>query len=201
MNELRPARPVVFLLAAFLAFGAAGAAFAQAANAVSVDGTVASLDQGRITLTAADGTTKEAVLSPATMVLERQKATLSDILKGDAMGVTAHRAEDGNMTATAINIFPSGLYKVVKKGQFPMQQPGQIMTNAVVSAYMASGNGHQLTMKYAGETYPIVVPDDTQIFRLLAVDRGMVKQGMHILVRGSQNADGTIKAASVSWDG
>jgi hypothetical protein len=201
MSTLRPARPVVILLAAFLALGAAGAVFAQAALAVSVDGTVASLSAGRITLTAPDGTTKEAVLSRATMILERRKATLSDIQKGDAMGVTAHRAEDGNMTATIINIFPAGLYRVVKKGQFAMQQPGQIMTNAVVSAYVAGGAAHQLTMRFGKETYPIVVPDDTQIFRLVAVDRGMVKQGMHVLVRGTQNADGTVKAAVVSYDG
>jgi len=200
MKHIGPARPVVLVLGVLLALGAAAAASAQAMT-VSVDGTVASLSQGRLTLTAADGTTKEAVLSPATMILERQKATLTDIQEGDAMGVTAHRAEDGNMTATAINIFPSGLYKMVKKGQFPMQQPGQIMTNAVVSAYAASGNSHQLTMKYAGETYPIVVPDDTQIFRLLAVDRGMVKEGMHVLIRGTQNADGTLKAAVISYDG
>ena len=200
MKHIGPARPVVLVLGVLLALGAAAAASAQAMT-VSVDGTVASLSQGRLTLTAADGTTKEAVLSPATMILERQKATLTDIQEGDAMGVTAHRAEDGNMTATAINIFPSGLYKMVKKGQFPMQQPGQIMTNAVVSAYAANGNSHQLTMKYAGETYPIVVPDDTQIFRLLAVDRGMVKEGMHVLIRGTQNADGTLKAAVISYDG
>jgi hypothetical protein len=201
MTDFLPARPATIFLAVFLMAGAAAAGFAQTALAVSVDGTVASLSAGRITLTAADGTTKEAVLSPGTMILERRKATLSDIQKGDAMGVTAHRAEDGAMTATAINIFPARLWKLVKKGQFPMQQPGQIMTNAVVSAYVAKGTGHQLTMKYATETFPIVVPGDAEVYRLITVSKSMVKEGMHVLVRGSQNADGSVKATVVSYDG
>ena len=200
-THIRPARPVVFLIVTLLMAGAAAAGFAQAALAVSVDGTIASVSGGRITLTAADGSTKNATLSAATMILERHKATLSDIQKGDAMGVTTHRAADGNMTATAINIFPAVLYKVVKKGQFPMQQPGQIMTNALVDAYVAKGDTHALTMKYGSETFPIVVPDSAEIFRLVPVDKSMVKAGMHVLVRGSANADGSIKAAFVSYDG
>ena len=193
--------PVVFVVVALLMAGAASAGFAQAAMMVSVDGTIASVNGGQITLNAADGTTKNATLSASTMILERRRATLTDIQKGDAMGVTAHRADDGNMTATAINIFPAQLWKVVKKGQFPMQQPGQIMTNALVDAYAAQGNTHALTMKYGSETYPIVVPDSAEIYRLVAVDMSMVKAGMHVFVSGSANSDGSIKAAVVRYGG
>jgi len=197
----RPATPVLVILMALLLTGAAVAGFAQAAMTVAVDGTVASISAGQITLTAADGSTKSAMLSAGTMILERSKATLTDIKEGDAMGVTAHRAEDGNMTATAINIFPAELWKVVRKGQFPMQQPGQIMTNALVSAYAAKGDSHALTMKYGDETYPIVVPDSTEMYRLSSVEKSLVKEGMHVLVRGSANSDGSITAAVVSFDG
>jgi len=195
----RPAsQAMVILFAVFLA-GAGAVAFSQAMT-TSIDGTVASLSASQITLTAADGSTKVATLGPGTLILEWRTAALSDIAEGDAMGVTTHRAEDGSMVATAINIFSPELYKVVRKGQFPMQQPGQIMTNAVVSAYMAGGDGHSLTMSYNGETYPITVPDSAEIHGLVTVQRGSVKEGTHVLVRGSKNPDGTLKAAVVSFD-
>ncbi|MGA2612524.1 MAG: hypothetical protein ABSG38_03590 [Spirochaetia bacterium] len=199
-ENIRPARPVLVFLVALLVAGGAVAGFAQAAMTTSIDGTVASMSAGQITLTAADGSAKSATLSPGTLVLERRKTTLADISKGDAMGVTAHRAEDGNMTATLINIFSAELYKVVKKGQFPMQQPGQIMTNAVVSAYAPKGDTHALTMTYGTETFPIVVPDGTEVYRLVTVNASMVKVGMHVLIRGSPSSDGSIKAAVVSFD-
>jgi len=197
--RIRPARPFLVFASAVMMAGAAAFGFAQAMSA-SVDGTVASLTATMITLTAPDGSTRTAALSPSTLVLERESATLSDITMGDAMGVTTHRAEDGSMVATAINIFSPELYKVVRKGQFPMQQPGQIMTNAVVSAYMASGDGHSLTMSYEGETYPISVPDSAEIHKLATVSIDVVKKGMHVLIRGSQNPDGTLKASVLSFD-
>ncbi|HVO40198.1 MAG TPA: hypothetical protein VMV03_14305 [Spirochaetia bacterium] len=194
----RPALPVFLIV---LGAVAAGMAFAQAAPPASIDGTVSAMTMSSLTLTAADGTTKKVSLPKGILVLERTSATLSDIKKGDAMGVTAHRAEGGELTATEINIFSAELWKVVKKGQWPMQQPGQIMTNALVTSYAARANGHTLDMKYKDVSTTIAVPDDTVIHRLLTKALADVKQGMHILVRGSANPDGSFKAASVSFEG
>jgi Domain of unknown function (DUF5666) len=199
-EQVRPAVPVLIVSMALLLAGGAVAGFAQAAKPVFIDGTVTSMTATQITLTAPDGSTKNVTLPPGTLALERQNATLSDIKRGDAMGVTAHRAEDGTMTATIINIFPAQLYKVVQKGQFPMQQPGQIMTNAVVSAFVAKGSTHALTMKYGSESFPIVVPEGAEVHRLVPVSLSLVKTGMHILVRGSPNADGSLTAATVMFD-
>lgn len=194
----RPALPVLVFLVSALA---AGAAFAQAAPPSSIDGTVSAMTMTSITLTAADGSSKSVSLPKGTLVLERTSATLSDIKKGDAMGVTAHRAEGGVLTATEINIFSAELWKVVRKGQFPMQQAGQIMTNALVTSYAAKANGHTLDMKYKDLSTTIAVPDSTIIHRLLTKALADVKQGMHILVRGTANPDGSFKAASVSFEG
>ncbi len=198
---MRPALPVFFLLVVSLLAGASVAGFAQAAMTTSIDGTVTAVTSTTLTLTAADGSAKTATLPKGVLVLERTSATLADIATGDAMGVTAHRAEGGMLTATEINIFSAELWKVVRKGQFPMQQPGQIMTNALVTAYAPKTNGHTLSMKYGSLDTTIDVPDDAVIHRLVTVDLSSVKQGMHVLVRGSQNADGSITAAAVSYDG
>lgn len=197
---IRPAQPVFFLLAVSLLVGASASGFAQAAMTASIDGTVTAVTSTSLTLTAADGSTKSATLPKGLVVLERTSATLADIAKGDAMGVTAHRAEGGMLTATEINIFSAELWKIVRKGQFPMQQPGQIMTNALVTAYAPKTSGHTLSMKYGKLDTTIDVPDDTVIHRLVTVKLSSVKQGMHVLVRGSANADGSIKAAAVSFD-
>ena len=196
----RPAGPAFLAMILVLFTAVAGAGFAQAVMTDSVDGTVTAVTPTTLTLTAADGSSKMAMLLPNTLVLERKAATLADIKKGDAMGVTAHRAEGGVLTATAINIFSTELWKVVRKGQFPMQQPGQIMTNALVTSYDAKANGHTLSMTFGTLTTTIDVPDGADIHRLVTVKLSTVKKGMHILVRGGASANGTIKAATVSYD-
>ena len=194
----RPALPVLLII---LGVVATGMAFAQAAPPASIDGTVSAMTMSSLTLTAADGSSKKVSLPKGILVLERTSAALTDIKKGDAMGVTAHRAEGGMLTATEINIFSAELWKVVRKGQFPMQQAGQIMTNALVTSYAAKTDGHTLDMKYKDLSTTIDVPDNTVIHRLLTKALADVKQGMHILVRGSANPDGSFKAASVSFEG
>jgi len=201
-EKIRPVTPILVVSLSLILSFAATAGFAQAAMTTSVDGTVASVNSTTLSLTTPDGTTKSVVLSPDTLVLERRAATLDDIKKGDKLGVTTHRAEDGAMTATMINIFSAELYakKEVRKGQFDMQQPGQIMTNAVVGAYAVNGDGRSLTMRYGDETFPIVVPGDTEVHRLVTVKLSMVKEGMHVLVRGSAAGNGGIRAIVVSFD-
>ena len=182
---IRPVTPAFFALAIVCLIVVGGAGFAQAVMTASVDGTVTAMTQSTLTVTAADGSSKTAFLFPSTLVLERRTAMLADIKKGDAMGVTAHRAEGGVLTATAINVFSAELWKVVRKGQFPMQQPGQIMTNALVTSYDAKASGHTLSMTFGTLTTTINVPEGTDIHRLVTVKLSAVKKGMHVLVRGS----------------
>jgi len=198
-QRIRSARPVVFLIAFALVLGV-GSAFAQTGKVVRISGTIASISSGAITLTTADGSAKTAALSAATVFLASRDAALADIRAGDAMGVTAHRDAQGRLTATVINIFPPELWSDpnMPRGQFPMDQPGQIMTNAVVTSLVSATDGHTLTMREKDLTTEIIVPDGTTINRLVMMKPVDLKTGMHVLIRGTQNTDGSIAAGAVT---
>ena len=182
----------------FLAAAVGG--FAQAMTTVtSLDGTISAIKGETITLTTSDNLTKTVSLGPNTLVLRRQAAALGDIKSGDALGVASRRGSDGNLTAISINIFSPDLYKVVRKGEFPMST-GDTMTNAQVTNYAKAVDGRTLTMTYAEGTSRIAVPDSTQIHRLVTVKAPDLAVGLHITVRGTLKPDGTVAAQSISFD-
>ncbi len=186
----------VLILAALAAFGATG--FAQAALAPSIDGTISAISGTLVTLTLADGTSRSVTLQGSTMVLARQVATLDAITAGDAVGVAARR-DNNALVATNINIFAPRMWDIVRKGQFPMAD-GQTMTNAVVAQSVKGVRGRTLTMKLTEGITSISVPDEVPIHRLVALTTSSLAVGLHVVIRGSANADGTFTAASVSFD-
>ena len=193
--------PLLFLaLAAFLAGGVATAA-AQAAGPKPLSGTVVSVTGSTLRLALADKSIKDVALQESTIILERDVAAVSDIKPGDALGVAARR--DGmNLIATSINIFAPQMWAnpQMRKGQWPMAT-GETMTNAEVTDYVQGMSGHTLTMKYHDVDATITVPDGIPIHRLVSVKPDALAAGMAISVRLASVADGTLKAASISFDG
>ncbi len=188
------------LILAVILFGLAGfGAFAQAANPASLDGTIVSVDGGTVTVTLADGTRKSAQLQAGTLILEREVATVDQLQPGEAMGVAARRSGT-ELIATNINIFAKELWDVVRKGQWPMTT-GEVMTNAMATDYLPGTSGHTLTMKYRDGTATITVHDGVPVHRLVSMPQAALIVGLHVVIRGSANADGSLKAASVSFEG
>jgi hypothetical protein len=191
---------LVSMAAGIMFLAAALGGFAQAMTTVtSLDGTISAVKGETVTLTTADKLVKTVSLGPNTLVLRRQVAILADIKSGDALGVASRRASDGTMTAISINIFSPELYKVVRKGEFPMST-GDTMTNALVTKYAKAVQGRVLTMTYAEGTSTITVPESTQIHRLVTVKAPELAVGLHITVRGTLKPDGSVAAQSVSFD-
>lgn len=109
----------------------AGTAIAQNAPAnPPVAGTVASFDGKTLTIKDKDGKLTSAALAPNVNITFAAKRTLADIKPGDFIASGGTRGPDGKIHANEIRIF-SG---VRGEGQFPMSQPGQVMTNATVKA-------------------------------------------------------------------
>ena len=166
----------------------------------TVQGVIVSVDSSSITLALADGKKQSVALSKDTLVLKRESAALADITTGEALGVAAKKGEDGSLTATSINIFSPELWKVVRKGQFPMQS-GEVMTNAVVDNLTAAMvMGRTLFMKYEGLSAVISVPPEADIHRLLTVAESDLKPGLTVSVRGTAGAKGALAASTVSFD-
>ena len=199
---LRPSKLAVFLLAAAVLTGAAVAGMAQATGQPkneTIEGTLAAISRDTLAVTLPDGSVKPVMLLPDSLVLGREPATLDSIKPNDAVGVASRRESDGSLTADYINIFSPELWNVVRKGTFPMES-GDLMSNAVVTEYVAGVQGRVLTLKYQGETTAINVPENTRINRLITEKVNDLTKGTHIIVRATVNSEGYIVASSVIYN-
>ncbi len=117
-------------------------AWAQNAGppAPPVAGVIQSFDGKTLTLKANDGSVVAAALAPNARITMSVKKTLADIKPGDFIASGGTRGPDGKIHANEIRIFsaPGG------EGQFPMTQPGQVMTNATVKEVMTDATVKQV---------------------------------------------------------
>ena len=196
----RPARTAFILLSAvaLLLAGSAVAVLAQAQD-TSIDGKVSALSGTTLTLTLADGSLKTVNLLSDTFVLAREASTLEAIKPNDALGIAARRESDGSLTANSINIFSPELWNRVRKGQFPMQSGG-IMTNALVADNAAGVQGRVLRLKYEDLSTTINVPEGVRVTRLVTERLADLKEGMHVIIRGTMSAEGSLSAGSITID-
>lgn len=166
------------------------------------DGIVASVAADAITVAFANLPTPATTpvrVSAATRVVLRQKTTLEAIKPGDYLAVTSKRGADGRLTAVSINIFPPEYKGRVREGQFPMES-GNIMTNATVMEFAERVEGRTLFLKYRDGATAIAVPATTEIHRLVVSRVDELRKGMHVVVRGVANPDGSIAASSITAD-
>jgi hypothetical protein len=118
------------------------ASFAQTMGGppAPVNGVVQSFDGKMLSVKLADGSVTSAALAPNARIQLSVKASLADIKPGDFIASGGTRGPDGKIHANEIRIFsaPGG------EGQFPMSQPGQVMTNATVKEVMTDATVKQV---------------------------------------------------------
>lgn len=170
-----------------------------APQASQVEGTINTVDSGTITLTDAGGRPLRVTVSADTAVLQRSATSLEAIKPNDFVGVTARREPDGSLTAISINIFPPEFRGRVREAQFPMET-GNVMTNATVFQNVRRIEGRTLYLKLNAGSVIIAVPTDATVARLAVSTASALRPGVHVLVRGSTAADGTIVATAVTVD-
>lgn len=103
-------------------------------------GVIQSFDGKTVTLKATDGRIVTAALAPGTRIMTSVPKTLADIKPGDFIASGGVRGADGKIHASEIRIFPAP----AGEGQFPMAQPGQVMTNATVKQVMTDATVKQV---------------------------------------------------------
>lgn len=135
----------IFVSTICAAFLAAAPALAQTTTpslpfSPPVTGTIQSFDGKVLTLKAADGSVVAAALASNARIILAVKKTLADIKPGDFIASGGTKGPDGKIYANEIRIFsaPGG------EGQFPMSQPGQVMTNARVTQVMTNATVKQV---------------------------------------------------------
>lgn len=194
-------RRMVGLVLALAALGSLPAAAPRAAAAPGgaptvTMGTVAGVSGSTLTLTAG-GTQKTVAVGPDTFIVEREPATLSSLTPGAAAGVDAKRGPDGSLTAVSIHVFSPEIWARARKGQWLMDS-GDVMTNAVVTAFVERVEAHTLYMKYDQGTATIAVPPSTEIYLLRPARLADLVPGAAVTVRGTPGAGGTINASSIT---
>lgn len=165
-------------------------------------GTIASVGADALTVMFAASSTPATTsvkVTTETRVVRRQKTTLEAIRPGDYLAVTSSRGADGTLTAVSINIFPPEYKGKIREGQFPMNT-GNVMTNATVTEFADRVSGRTLFLKYKDGATAIAVPPATEIHRLVVSRLGELRKGMHVVVRGVANADGSIAASYITAD-
>ena len=125
---------------AVLLLTTAGFAQTMGGPPAPVNGVVQSFDGKMISVKQADGSVTSAALAPNARIQLSAKASLADIKPGDFIASGGTRGPDGKIHANEIRIFsaPGG------EGQFPMSQPGQVMTNATVKEVMTDATVKQV---------------------------------------------------------
>ena len=172
---------------------------APAAQA-ALEGTIVSIEGSTLVLAGTNGTTSRVLVQGDSLILGRKAATLDSITSGEAMGVTATRGPDGSLTATAINVFTPELWQRVRKGQWDMATPGQVMTNAEVDRLVDKIEGRTLYLKYEMLSAAISVPASAVIRRSVVEKLTDLKTGMKVSVRLAPSTKGSLSAAMISFD-
>ncbi len=105
-----------------------------------VAGVIQSFDGKVLTLKTADGSAVAATLAPDVRLTLSAKSSLAAIMPGEFIASGGTKGPDGKIHANEIRIFstPGG------EGQFPMSQPGHVMTNATVEKVMTDATVKQV---------------------------------------------------------
>ncbi len=149
-----------------------------------------------MTIAVSGGGVAPVKISAATFISGREKVTLEAIKPRDLVGVDAKRGPDGMLVAVVIHIFAPERKGRVREGQFPMNS-GDTMTNAEVMEYAVKVEGRTLFLKYRDGAVAIEVPLTTDVERERALRLSDLRPGMHVVVRGLANPDGSIAASSI----
>ncbi len=167
-----------------------------AAPAAPITGTIVSATPDTIVLNTAQGN-KTIKTTAKTTVIEQSPAKLSDIKKGEWLGVDAKKSATGTLTAVSIHIFPAQSTGKFRTGQWTMTS-GDTMTNAQVTQAVSQVSGNTISLAYEGGMAKILVPSSAKIYRLVRSSVTALKPQMHAMVRGQPNADGTVTAAAIT---
>ncbi len=199
MGTIRTVGCLMLVLVATVSWLPQSAVAAPAPGPSQIEGVIATSDATSLTVALKNNDRVHVTPTADTRIILRTNQQLQDIKANDLVAVTAKREPDGSLTALLINIIPPEF-----KGQFTLRQSlmesGNIMTNAIVFQNVRRIDGRTLYLKMPDGTAIINVPQYTDIFRLSVVRLVDLKPGMRVVVRGTNNPDGSLVAIQITAD-
>jgi hypothetical protein len=175
----------------------AGAAAAQAADALRVRGTVVSFEPSLLTVKTRQGETSAIKLNAGWKGSGVASASMKDIKQGDFLGIASVSKADGGSGALEVVVFPAAL-KGTGEGDRPWDlQPNSRMTNGTV-ADVTDINGRAVTLTYDnGQTKKISIPDSTPVVTFAPATPTDLKPGATVFVTAQREANGTLSSSRV----
>jgi hypothetical protein len=198
MRRTSPWIAIVVVLTLLLG-GRAGRTLAAPAAGGTVEGTIAAVEAGGLTITTPTGGQVRVLLASETTIIQRRQVALEAIRPNDFVGVTARREPDGSLTALSINIFPPEFKDRIRQAQFVMNT-GNIMTNATVFQNVRRIEGRTLYLRLGDGSAVIAVPKDAVVLRLTVARPSDLRAGMTVTVRGVAGTDGSLTAGTITVD-
>jgi Cu/Ag efflux protein CusF len=186
-------------LIAIAATLAATAALAQAPQTVHLRGTVEKLDGNTLTAKSDKGDELKINLADKTMVVDVEKASMTDIKQGEFIGSGAMPQPDGSQKAIEVHIFPDTM-RGTGEGFRPWDgAPNSTMTNGTVGAAVTSVNGPVVTVKYKDGEKNIVVGPDVPVVRYEIGSLSDLKPGVAFSVlAAAKQPDGSFNVGRIN---
>ena len=104
------------------------------------------------------------------------------------------KSREGKIVALELHLFPLGR-PVPAEGHRPWDlEPNSTMTNGMVTAMVATGNGRELTLSYKDGAQRVVVPANIPIVTSQAGDRSLLVVGEYAFIAVTVAADGKLTA-------
>jgi hypothetical protein len=171
---------------------------AQAPPGVRVQGVVTAVDNGGLTVRAADGTKTKLGLAPDLSLVTTRQVDIDTIQPGDFIATANLEQPDGSGRSIELRVFEKGSH--AGEGSRPMAQPGQIMTNATVSKVAKTAEGREFEVTYPGGARRIVVPASIPVIQSVPVDPAALKPGATVSLLAQRAPDGSLRAGRITVD-
>jgi len=167
---------------------------AAAQTPLRVRGTITAIDGNVLSVKSRDGKDLRIEIAPDATYSYMKKLSLDDVKPGTPLGTSAVTGPDGKIVALELHLFPAGR-PVPNEGHRPWDlEPNSTMTNGMVTAVVAAGNGRELTLSYKDGAQRVVVPANIPIVTSQAGDRSLLVVGEYAFIAATVAADGKVTA-------
>ena len=178
------------LFLAGLALAVALPAVAQAPQ-VHVRGTVGGLAGDVLSITTREGPVAKIKLAPDWGVVIMKHVDVNAIQPGSFIGTTNIERPEGGGRSLEVHVFPPGVK--MGEGHYPWDlQPNSMMTNGTVGKVVASGNGREIDVAYAGGVRHIQVPAGVPVVTTVPGSRADLKPGIGAVIFAAKLPSGDL---------
>lgn len=168
------------------------------APATRVRGTVEKLEGSALIVKTPSGEDVAVALAPGYSVGGVVKASVSDIKKGNFVGVGARPQADGTLLAVQVLIFPEAMRGTGEGHRAWGVLPDSTMTNATVADTVSRVDSANLVLTYPGGEQKVTITPDANIIMAAPAEASELSPGAQVAFTATRQAGGGLLASRVT---